>query len=189
MRCIGGKLRVVAKRQSAVGLLHDARFGISDAHPFVRGPCRFQRAQLLQFFQRFFQPLLLFTSRSCTRLLFSWTCFFASRIAHFRHPPPRSLQMYLNFVLPMNTSRTRLCPDLRPVLHHLVQRDQPLFAERRQHLREQFVQLLLVPHAKIRQRVVVHFLQPRQPLERGIVLAASRHFPCRTDPLAVGVHP
>jgi hypothetical protein len=35
----------------------------------------------------------------------------------------------------------------------------------------------------------VNFLQPRQPLERRIVLASPRHFPSRSNPLAVGVHP
>jgi hypothetical protein len=39
------------------------------------------------------------------------------------------------------------------------------------------------------QRVVVHFLQLRQPLERGIVPTAPCHFPCRTNPSAIGLDP
>jgi hypothetical protein len=47
----------------------------------------------------------------------------------------------------------------------------------------------LLLHAEIRQRVVVHFVQSRQPLEGRIKLAASRHFACRPYPLGVGIHP
>jgi len=64
-----------------------------------------------------------------------------------------------------------------------------LLIEGRQHLREQFIQFVLLLHAKIRQCVVVHLLQSGQPLEGRIVLAAARHFPCRPDPLGVGIHP
>ena len=73
-------------------------------------------------------------------------------------------------------------------LHHLLQGDQTFFAERCQNLREQFVQLFLLLHAEIRQRVVVHFVQSREPLDRRIALAASRYFPRRCNPLAVGLH-
>ena len=68
-------------------------------------------------------------------------------------------------------------------------RDPSFLALRRQHLGEQFIQLLLLRHTKIPQRVVVHFLQPRQPLESRIKLAPARHFPRRSHPLAVGLHP
>ena len=84
--------------------------------------------------------------------------------------------MLANSLLLAIAPDARLRPNLRAVLHHLFQRDQTLFAERGQNLGEQFVQFLLFPHAEIRQRVVVHFLEPRQPLERGVVLAAPRHF-------------
>ena len=97
--------------------------------------------------------------------------------------------MLPNRSFPLITPRARQRFDLRAVLHHLFQRDQPLFAQRRQNLCEQLVQLLLSLHAKIRQRVVVHLLQSRQPLERRIVLATPRHFPRRANPLAVGIHP
>jgi hypothetical protein len=79
--------------------------------------------------------------------------------------------------------------DLGAVLHHLLPSNQAFRAERRQHLVEPFIQLLLLGHRKIRPRVLVHFVQPRQPLESRIQLAASRHFPRRSHPLAVGVHP
>jgi hypothetical protein len=46
---------------------------------------------------------------------------------------------------------------VRKVLHHLFQGDQPFLAKRRQHLREQFIEFLLLFHTVIRQRVVVHF--------------------------------
>src|ERR1019366_5768745 len=36
---------------------------------------------------------------------------------------------------------------------------------------------------------MVHLIQPRQPLERRIELAAPSHFPRRPYPFAVGVHP
>src|SRR5260370_604645 len=42
---------------------------------------------------------------------------------------------------------------------------------------------------EVRQLVVVHLVEAGAPLERGIVLAASRHFPRRANPLAVGVRP
>src|SRR5713101_3835681 len=56
-------------------------------------------------------------------------------------------------------------------------------------LREQFIQFLLLFHAKIRQRVIVHLVQPGQPLEGGIMFAAPRYFPRRPNPLSVGVYP
>src|SRR6266403_563350 len=75
----------------------------------------------------------------------------------------------------VHAPRTCRRPDLRAVLHDLVQRHQPLFAERCQYLREQFIQLFLLRHTEIRHRVVVHFLQARQPLERWIKLTPPRH--------------
>jgi hypothetical protein len=84
------------------------------------------------------------------------------------------------FLLVTLSARQRF--DLRTVLQHLFQRDQPRLAERRQHLREQFFYLLLPLYAEICQRVIVHFLQPRQPLECRIVLATPRHFSRRSDP-------
>src|SRR5712692_5869516 len=189
MRCIGGKLRVVAKRQSALGLLHDARFGIADADSLIRRSCRFQLAQLLQFLHRLVEPFLLFPLCSYARLLDPRVAFLFLRIAHLFHASLSALPVLLDRAFALNAPGARRCPNLRAVLHHLVQRDQPFFAERRQHLREQLVQLLLLLHTEIRQRVVVHFLQSGQPLEGRVVLAAPRHFARRTDPLAVGVHP
>jgi hypothetical protein len=55
------------------------------------------------------------------------------------------------------TPGARLRLDLRAILHHLLQRDQPFLAQRRQHLREQFIEFLLLLYSEIRQCVVVHF--------------------------------
>jgi hypothetical protein len=52
----------------------------------------------------------------------------------------------------------RLRPDLRAILHHLLQGDQPFLAQRHQHLREQFIEFLLLLDTEIRMRVEVHFL-------------------------------
>src|SRR6202022_1974239 len=145
--------------------------------------------QLPQLLQCVLQPLVLFLPRSGLRLSGFRTRFFVPRIAHLRHPLPRPLQVFSNgrFLLIASGACQRL--DLRPVLHHLLQRNQPFLAEGCQHLREQLIQLLLLLPSEIRQRVIVHFLQPRQPLERRIKLAPPRHFPRRSDPLAVGAHP
>src|ERR1700726_356226 len=97
--------------------------------------------------------------------------------------------MFANRFLLAITPTARLRLDLGAILHHLLQRDQSFLAQRRQHLREQFIEFLLLLHAEIRQRVIVHFLPSRQPLERRIVLTAPGHFSCRTNPLAIGVHP
>jgi hypothetical protein len=56
-------------------------------------------------------------------------------------------------------------------------------------LREQLIQLLAMLHPETGQGVVVHYFASRQPLQRWFPLAPPRHFPCRTDPLAVGVNP
>ena len=93
--------------------------------------------------------------------------------------------------MPLNRSfsliipRARQCLDLRAVLHHLFQADQSFFAERRQHLREQPVQLFLFLHTKVRQRVIVTPPAPSATGTRDHTRSAAR----RTDPLAVGVHP
>src|SRR5260370_4964894 len=189
MRGIGGKLCVVAQRQSALGLLHEARFGIADADSLVRRPRCFQLVQLLQSRHRFGEPFLLFPLCSQACLLDPWVAFLIPWIAHLFHASPSTFPVLPDRAFALNAPGARRCPNLCAVLHHLVQRDQPLFAERRQHLREQFVQFVLLLHAKICQRVVVHFLQSGQPLEGRIVFAAPRHCPRRPDPLPLCFHP
>ena len=124
--------------------------------------------QLLQLLQCVLQPLLLLVPRASLRLLCFRTALFIVRIAHLCHALSRPRQMLTNRSFPLITPRARQRFDFRAVLHHLLQRDQPLFAEGRRDLNEQLVQLALSVHAKIRQRVVVHLLQSRQPLKRRI---------------------
>src|ERR1700692_1696207 len=97
--------------------------------------------------------------------------------------------MFANRFLLAITPTARLRLDHGAILHHLLQRDQSFLAQRRQHLREQFIEFLLLLHTEIRQRVIVHFLPPRQPLERRIVRTPPGPFSRRTNPLAIGVHP
>src|SRR6266568_315246 len=189
MRCIGGKLRVVAERQSSIGLMHHPRLRIADANSLVRRSCRFQLVQLLQFLHRLIEPFLLFPPCSQARLLDPQVAFLVPWIAHFFHASPSALPVLLDSAFALNAPGTRRCPNLRPVLHYLFQRDQPFLTERRQHLREQFIQFVFLLHAEIRQRVVVHFVEACQPLESRIKLAPPRYFPRRANPLAVGVHP
>ena len=87
-----------------------------------------------------------------------------------------AFQVLANGSFLLKTSATGLRPDLRSVLRYLLQRDQPFFVQRGQHLGEQFIQLLLLFHAEIRQCVVVHFQQSREPLEGWIIFATARHF-------------
>src|SRR5271155_3994536 len=144
---------------------------------------------LLQLFQRTRQSLLLLASRAHPGLLYFRTALLVPRITHLRYAPSRFLPMLANRLLLEITSTARQGLNLRAVLHHLLQRDQPFLAQRCQHLRESFIEFLLLLHTEIRQRVVVHFLQSRQPLEGPIVLTAPGHFSCRTEPLAIGIHP
>ncbi len=158
--------------------------GIPGAHPcfaLLGLLARLARSQLSQFFQRALQPLLPLAPRADLGLLGFRAGRFVPRIAHLRHALPRPLQVRLDRRFALKTSGAGQRLDLGAVLHHLFQRNQPFFAERRQNLGEQFIQLSLLLHPEIGQRVVVHFLQPRQPLERRIVLAAPRHFPRRTN--------
>src|ERR1700726_3776567 len=147
------------------------------------------RLPLLQLFQPPPQPLLLLASRTGLGLLGFRTALLVPGIAHLRYTSSRPLQMFANRFLLAITPTARLRLDLGAILHHLLQRDQSFLAERRQHLREQFIEFLLPLHTEIRQRVIVHFLPSRQPLERRIVLTAPGHFSRRTNPLAIGVHP
>ena len=84
--------------------------------------------------------------------------------------------MFANRFLLAITPTARLRLDLGAILHHLLQRDQSFLAQRRQHLREQFIEFLLLLHTEIRERVIVHFLPSRQPLERRIVRTAPGRF-------------
>src|ERR1700693_45195 len=144
---------------------------------------------LLQLFQRTLQPLLLLASCAYLGLLGFRTALLLPWIAHLRYTSSRSLQMFANRFLLAITPTARLRLDHGAILHHLLQRDQSFLAQRRQHLREQFIEFLLLLHTEIRQRVIVHFLPSRQTLERQIVRTAPGHFSRRTNPLAIGVHP
>src|SRR5580692_2336810 len=123
------------------------------------------------------------------RLLASGVALFVPGITPLRHAAPCPLPMLANRLLLLRTPAAGRGLALRAVLHHLFQSDPSFLAQRPQHLGEPFLQLLLLFHTKIRPPVLVHFLQPGQPLESRIKLAASRHFPRRSNPLAVGVHP
>src|ERR1700691_4174190 len=188
---IRGNLRVVAQRPSSIGRMHHPRLRIAAAHSYFALSLFSVLAvlQLLPLLPGFSQPLLLLAPASLARLLGSGVALFVPWITHLRHASPGPLQMLANRLLLLITPADGLGLKLRAVLHHLFQRDQSFLAQRRQHLGEQFIQLLLLLHTKIRQRVVVHFLQSRQPLESRIKLAPSRHFPRRSHPLAVGVDP
>jgi len=172
-------------------VVHHSRLRIAGAHPrFALGFfSTLALLQLLQLLQCTLQPLLLLAPRAGLRLFHLRTGLFVPRVAHLFDALPRPLQVLPNRCFPLITPRTRQRFDFRAILHHLFQRNQPFLAQRRQNLREQLVQFFLSLYAKIRQRVVVHFLQPRQPLERRIVLAPPPHFPRRSNPLAVGIYP
>jgi len=113
--------------------------------------------QLLQLFERTLQPLLLLASRTSLRLLCLRTALVVSGIAHRLYPLSRLFQMLANRLLLVITPAARQCLNLRAVLCHLLQGYHSFLAERGQHLREQFIQLLLFFHTKIRQGVIVHF--------------------------------
>ena len=102
------------------------------------------RLPLLQLFQRTLQPLLLLASCAYLGLLGFRTALLGPRIAHLRHPSLRPLQMLANRFLLAITPTARQSLDLGAILHHLFQGDQPFLAERRQHLREQFIEFLLL---------------------------------------------
>src|SRR5713101_728913 len=171
--------------------MHGPSLRITGAHSrFLLGfYSALARLPLLQLFQRTLQPLLLLAPCAYLGLLGFRTALLVSGIAHLRYTSSRPLQMFANRFLLAITPTARLGLDLGAILHHLLQRDQSFLAQRRQHLREQFIQFLLLLHAEIRQRVIVHFLPSRQPLERRIVLTAPGYFSGRTNPLAIGVHP
>ena len=159
MRGIRGNLRVVTERKTLVRLLHHPCLRITGAHPrltldLFSGPACLQ---LLQLFERTFEPLLLLASRTGLRLLCLRTTLVVPGIAHRRHPLSRLFQMLANRLLVAITPAARQRLNLRAVLRHLLQGYQSFLAERRQHLREQFIQLLLFFHTEIRQGVVVHF--------------------------------
>jgi len=67
---------------------------------------------------------------------------------------PRALAAVLRQEVPRARPEFRVSRIRTQMEINLFQRDQSFFAERRQHLREQPVQLFLLLHAKIRQRVI-----------------------------------
>ena len=135
LRRVGRDLQVVVGRDAAVGLPHPARFrfAYTDSHPRLAG------AQFLQFFESLLQPLLPLASRSPLRRFHPTRSFFLIRVPHLSHASPRPLQMLRNLRLTLKAVARRLRLDLRPVLDHLLQRDQPFRAHPPQHLREQLI--------------------------------------------------
>jgi len=93
---------------------------------------------------------LLLLPRSSAGLLGFRTTLFVLRIAHLGHSLPRPLQVFSNRCFALITPGTRQRLDLRAVLHHLFQRNQPFRAQHTQQLREQLIQLLLLLHAETR---------------------------------------
>src|SRR5712692_201882 len=77
----------------------------------------------------------------------------------------------------------------RPIVHHPLEPDQSVRTQHPQHLREQLVQRRLMLHAEVRQGVMIHRLQTRQPLIGRMIFAAPLDLARRTHTLAVGVNP
>src|SRR5216684_292367 len=164
LRPIGRDLHVVVGSEGAVRLSHPARFWFGDAD----SGARFARTQFLQLVEGLLSPLRLF-------------CLI--RFAHLPQPPPRSFQVLPNPCLSLKAVARCLGLDLGPVLHYLLQTDQPFRAQQPQHLREQLIQLSPVLHPKTGQGVVVHrFTQcPRISRSNPSVLPDPRS-PAPNDP-------
>jgi hypothetical protein len=185
-------LRVVTRRKTAAGLLHHTRLGITGARAclafFFRRLLRL--AQLFQFHQSLFQPFSLFSRRSLPRrLLAPIHRRLRQRVSQRLHLQSRSLHMFPQSLLATKRLTARLSLNLRPVLHHFFQSDQAFRTQHPQQIAEQLMQLLPLLHPEIRQRVIVHRFDPRQPLKRWIVFTPPLDLSGRSDSTAVGVHP
>ena len=166
-----------------VALFHDARFRIG----FAGGPLGGGRPPLgsglhfLQLLQRLRQSLHLLARRPLAGGRGASIGGFLPRIPHRLHPLLCRFQMRPQGLLAMKRLATGRGFHLRPVVHHLFQRNQPFAAQDRQQLREQLVQRLLMVNAKVRQGVMVDLLAPRQPLISRMVAAAPRRATSRAE--------
>ncbi len=185
-------LRVIAGRDRVVAVLHQPRLWLLHTHPSfgLRFAGLLAGLQFVEFLQCRCQPFRTFPRRALLRRgPPALATLLLVRVGHLFHRLSRLLQAFADRLFPPKRVHSRLRSDLRPVVHHLFQTDDPRAFQQCQQLREQLVQRFLMLDPKISQRMMVYRRQSTQPLQPRFPLHQPLDFSCRTDSFAVGVYP